>query len=144
MEGDEDSFGVLRLLESSHGCEPCVEVTDVGFQPVCGFGNLWIDEVFERVAAGFLQAQKNVVVDGAQTKNICLNDSFQMLPAQEKSLRRGIQKEFAVAVENAFLGVAGMLAESLELQSCFEVSQQMDMAALYMDSVGLQRLCEPW
>lgn len=143
VEGDENSFGVLRLLESPHGCEPCIEVTDVGFQPVCGVGNVWIDEVFECVAAGFLQAQENIVVDGAQAKDICFDDSFQMFPAQEKSLRRGIQKEFAVAIENAFLRVAGMPAESLELQSCLEVPEKMDMAALHMDSVGLQYLCEP-
>lgn len=119
MEGDEDSFSVLRLLESTHGCESRIEVTDVGFQPVCCVGDVWIDEVFECVAAGFLQAQENIVMDGTQAKDICLDDSFQMLPAQGKILRRGIQKEFAVVVENAFLSVAGVLAESLELQSCF-------------------------
>lgn len=122
MKSDQDSFCVLRLLESSHGCESRVEVTDVGFQPVCGLGDVWIDEMFECVAAGFLQAQENVVVDGAQSKDVCFDDSSQVFPAQEKSLRRRIQKEFAVAVENAFMRVAGMSAEPLELQSCFEVS----------------------
>ncbi len=143
MEGNEDSFRVLRLLESSHGGESRVEVTDVGFQAICGVGDAWVDEVFECVAAGFLEAQENVVVDRTEAKDICLDDSFQVLPAQEKSLRRRIQKEFAVTVENAFLSVAGMFAESFELESCFEVSQQMYMAALYVDAVGLQHLCEP-
>jgi len=90
MESNEDSFSVLWLLESSHGCESCIEVTDVGFQPVCRVRNSGIDEVSECVAAGFLQAQEDIVVDGTQAEDICLNNSFQMLSAQEKSLRRGI------------------------------------------------------
>lgn len=143
MEGDEDSFCVLRLLESSHGCEPRVEVTDVGFQPVCGVGDAWIDEMFESVAAGLLEAQEDVVVDGTQTEDVCFDDSFQVFPAQEKSLRRGIQKEFAVAVEDTFLCVAGMPAESLELQPALDVPEQMDVAALHVDAVALQHLCEP-
>lgn len=29
MEGNENPVGVLRLLESAHGFESCIEVTDV-------------------------------------------------------------------------------------------------------------------
>ena len=56
MEGDEDSFSILRLLESSHGFEPCIEVTDIRLKSVRGMGNSWIDEVCESVAAGFPEA----------------------------------------------------------------------------------------
>ncbi len=115
VEGNEDSFGVLWLLESPHGCEPRVEVTDVGFQPVCGVGDAWIDEVSEGVAAGFLEALQNIVMDGTQAEDVRLDDSLHVFPTQEKSFRRRIQKEFAVAVENPFLCVAGMLVEPLEL-----------------------------
>ena len=115
MECDEDPFGVLRFLESPHGCEPRVEMTDVGFEPVCGFGDLWFNEMRECVAAGFPEAQENVVVDGALAEDICIDDSFQVFPAQEKVLRRGVQEKFAVAVEDALLHVARMATESLEL-----------------------------
>lgn len=123
MEGNEDSFRVLRLLESSHGFESRVEVTDVGFQSVSGCGDLWIDEVRECVAARFLEAQEDVVVDWTQTEDVRLDDSLQMLPAQEEGLRRGIQEELAVAVEDPLLRVALMMTEPLELQSRLDVSE---------------------
>lgn len=45
VESDEDSFCVLWLLETAHGFEPRIEVTDVRLKPVRGGGNPWIDEV---------------------------------------------------------------------------------------------------
>lgn len=144
VEGNEDSFGVLRLLETPHGSEPRIEVTDVGFQPVCGGGDSRIDEVHECIAASFLEAQENIVVDGIQAEYICLDDSLQVLPTQEESLLCGVQQEMTVAVENAFLSVARMMAEPLKLQSCLQVSQQMHVAALHGDAVGLKGLREPW
>lgn len=144
MEGDEDPFGVLRLLESAHGLESRVEVTDVGFQPVCGGGDAWVGEVREGVTAGFLEAQEDIVVDGAQAEDVCLDDSSQVLPAQEERLRCGMEQKMTVAVEDAFLSVARMVAESLELQARLEVSEQMHMAAFHGDAVGLKHLCEPW
>ena len=90
MEGNEDSFGVLRLLESPHGFESRIEVTDIGFQPVCDGRNARIEEVGEGIAASFAESLEDIVVDGTQAEDICLNNSFQMLSAQEKSLRRGI------------------------------------------------------
>jgi len=144
MESDEDPFRVLRLLESPHGCKPRIEVTDVGFQSVRGGGDAWIEEVREGKAAGFLEAQEDVVMDGAQTEDICLDDSLQVLPAQQECCRCGMEQEVTVAVEDAFLSVAWMMAESLELQSGFEVSQQVHMAALHGDAVGLKHLREPW
>ena len=37
-----------------------------------------------------------------------------------------------------------MPAESPELQTCFQVSQQVDVAALNVDAVGLQNLRQAW
>ena len=51
MEGNEDSFCVLRLLETTHCFEPCIEVTDVRLKPVRGGGNAGIDEVCEGMSA---------------------------------------------------------------------------------------------
>lgn len=65
MEGHQDSFRILRLLESSHGDEPRIEVADVGFEAVCRCGNACVEEVQEGMTTGFLEAQKNVVVNGA-------------------------------------------------------------------------------
>lgn len=48
----------------------------------------------------------------------------------------------AVAVEDPLLGVAGMSAESLELQSGFQIPQQMNMTALYKNTVGFEHLRE--
>lgn len=143
MEGNEDSFGVLRLLESAHGFESCIEVTDVRLKSVRGVGNPLIDEVREGVAAGFPEALQDVLMDGIESEDVCGDETFQMLPAQEERLRGRIQEKFAVAVEDSFLRVTGMSAEPLELQSGLEVSQQVDVAALHVDAVGLQHLCEP-
>lgn len=55
VEGNEDSFCVLLLLESTHSLEPCIEVTDVGFQPVrCG-RNPGVHEMRKGMAASFLE-----------------------------------------------------------------------------------------
>lgn len=144
MESNEHPVGVLRILESTHSGESCVEVTDVGFQSVGGVRNAWIEEVREGIAAGFLEASENIVVDGVQCKHMGLNDSLQMLPAQRKSFRRSIQKEFAISIQDSFLRIAGMSAESLKLQTGLEIPEQVDMTALYGDAVGLKHLCEPW
>jgi len=143
VEGNEDSFSVLGLLESAHGFESCVEVTDVGFQPVRSVRNAWVNEGAKGKAAGFFEAQENVVVDGTHAEDVRLDDSLQVFPAEEKCLRGGIQKKLAVAVEDSFLSVARMMAESLELQSGSEISQQMHMASLYVDAVGLKHLRKP-
>ena len=87
MEGNEDPFGVLWLLESPHGFESCIEVTDVRFKSVRGWGNARIDEVCEGKAAGFLEAQENIVVNGIEAKHICFDESIQMLPAQRECCR---------------------------------------------------------
>lgn len=142
MEGNQDPFCVLRLLESSHGDESRIEVTDVRFEPVRGCGDAWINEVREGVTAGFLEAQEDVVMDGAETEDVRLDDSFQVPPAQQEVLRRGIQEELAVAVENAFLRVARMMAEPLELQSGLEVTQQVNVATFHENTVGFQDLRE--
>ena len=49
----------------------------------------------------------------------------------------------AVTVENALLPVAGVMTESFELQSCFQVSEQVDVAALNINAIDLQNLCKP-
>ena len=90
MESDKDSFGVFRLLESAHGFESCIEVTDVRFKSVRGGGDASVDEVCESVAAGFLETHQDVVMDWAKPEDVCLNQSFQMLPSQEESLRIGM------------------------------------------------------
>src|SRR3989344_3496279 len=144
VEGNEDPFCVFRLLESPHSCESCIEVTDVGFQTIGGMGNARINEVHEGKAAGFFEAQENVVVDGVDTEDIRFDDALQMLPAQEESLWGGMKEKLAVTEQDPFLFVPGMIAESLELQSGLEISEQMDMAPLYRDAIGLQYLCEPW
>lgn len=81
MESNEDSFGVLWLLETTHGFEPCIDVTDVRLQSVRGSGDAGIDEVHEGMAAGFLEAFQNIVVDGIEAEDIHRNQTFQMLPA---------------------------------------------------------------
>ena len=144
VEGNEDPFCVFRLLESPHSCESCIEVTDVGFQTIGGMGNARINEVHEGKAAGFFEAQENVVVDGVDTEDIRFDDALQMLPAQEESLWGGMKEKLAVTEQDPFLFVPGMIAESLELQSGLEISEQMYMAPLYRDAIGLQYLCEPW
>lgn len=55
MESNENPVGVLRLLESAHGFESCIEVTDVRFKSVRSVGNPWIEEVCEGKAAGLLE-----------------------------------------------------------------------------------------
>ena len=55
-----------------------------------------------------------------------------------------MKEKLAVTEQDPFLFVPGMIAESLELQSGLEISEQMDMAPLYRDAIGLQYLCEPW
>ena len=47
-------------------------------------------------------------------------------------------------MENPLLDVARMFAEFLELQSRFEVSEQMDVATLDSNTVGLQNLRQAW
>lgn len=144
MESDKDSFGILRLLESTHGFKSRIEVTDIRFKSVRGGGNASVDEVREGVAAGFLETHQDVVMNGAESEDICLNQSFQMLPAQEKSLWGRMQEKLAVTEQNPLLRVARMSAESFELQSRLQVPEQMDMAALHVDAVGLQNLCQAW
>lgn len=143
MKSDEDSFCVLRLLETTHCFEPCIEVTDVRLKSVRGGGNAGVDEVCEGMAAGFPEALQHIVVDGVETKDIHLNETLQMLPAQQECRGRCVQQQMAVPVENSFLPVPGMMAESLQLQSGLEVTKQMDVAALHMSAVGLQHLREP-
>lgn len=143
MEGNEDPVGVLRFLESTHGFEPRVEVTDIGFESVCRCGNSWIDEVCEGMAACLLEASQNVVVDGVHTEDVCFDESLQMLPTQEECCGRRAQQEAAVPVEDSLLHVARMLAESLELQAGLQVSEHVDVTALDGDTVGLQNLREP-
>lgn len=48
----------------------------------------------------------------------------------------------AIAVQDALLGVAGMRTPATELEARFKIAQQMDMAALHIDAVGFQDLCE--
>ena len=123
MKSNEDSFRVLWFLESTHGFESCIEMTDVRLKSVRGIGDARINEVHEGMAACFLEAQKNIVVDGAEAEDICLDDSLEMSPAQRERCRRGMQEEFAVAVKNAFLRVPRMTVESFEWQSCLEISE---------------------
>ena len=73
MKSDKDSFGILRLLESAHGFESCIEVTDVRFKSVRGGGNAGIDKVREGMAAGFLETYQDVVMNGAESENVGLN-----------------------------------------------------------------------
>lgn len=143
MKSDEDSFCVLRLLETSHRFEPCIEVTDVRLKPVRGGGNAGIDEVCEGMPACFPEAFQHIVMDGIETKDIHLNETFQMLPAQWECCRRRVQQETAVPMENPFLSVAGMIAESLQLQSGLDVSKQMNMATLHVGTVGFEHRGEP-
>lgn len=49
----------------------------------------------------------------------------------------------AVPVEDSLLCISRMAAESLELQSGLDVSQQMDVAALHVSPVGFEHLREP-
>ena len=84
VKGNEDPFSVLRLLESTHGFESCIEVTDVRFKSVCGCRNTRILKVPERITASFLEAQENIVVNGIEAKYICFDESFKMLPAQRE------------------------------------------------------------
>ena len=84
VEGNEDPFGVLRLLESPHGFKSGVEMTDVGFESVCRWRNPRIDKVCKGMAAGLLETLEDVVVDGAQAEDVCSDESLQMFPAQEK------------------------------------------------------------
>lgn len=86
MEGDEDSFCVLWLLESPHSLEPCINVTDVRLQPIRGRGDAGIAEVGEGVAAGFPEALEDVVVDGVDAEGIDDNEALQVLPAQGKRI----------------------------------------------------------
>ena len=91
MEGNEDPFSVLRLLESPHGFESCIEVTDVRFESVRGGRNPRIDEVCEGMAAGFLEAQEDVAVDGTQAEDVCFNESLQVFPTQGECFCGGIE-----------------------------------------------------
>lgn len=142
MEGDEDSFCILQLLEPTHSFESYIEVTDVRLKSVRGCGNARVDEVREGVVAGILEAPQDVLVDGIQPKDIGYNETFQMFPAQEESVRRGIQEKLAVAIENALLCIPRMAAESLELQSGLEVSKQVNVTALHVCAVRFKHLCE--
>lgn len=144
VESNEDSFGVLRLLESAHSFESCIEVTDVRLKPVRGVGDSWIDEVREGMAAGFFEALQDVLMDGIQSEDVRRDETFQMLPAQKESLRRGMQQQLAVPEEDSLLYVARMSAESLELQSGLQITQQVNVAALDVDPVGLQNLRQAW
>lgn len=143
MKSDEDSFRVFRLLETPHGFEPCIEVTDVRLQSVRGGGNAGINEVCKGMAASFSEALQDIVMDGIETEDIHLNETFQVLPSQEECLRRRIQNKMAEAVENPLLPVAGMMTVPLELQSGLDVSEQMDVASLHAGTVGFEHLYEP-
>jgi len=123
VEGNEDSFGVLRLLESPHGFESRIEVTDIGFQPVCDGRNARIEEVGEGIAASFAESLEDIVVDGIETEEICFNETLKMLPAQEEGLRSGMEEELAVTEQDPFLFVPRMIAESLHLQSGLDVPE---------------------
>lgn len=79
-------------------------------------------------------------MDGIQSEDIRCDETFQMPPAQEESLRRGAQQQLAVTEEDSLLRIAGMFAVSLELQSGLQITQQVDVATLYVDPVGLQNL----
>lgn len=143
MESDEDSFSVLRLLETPHCFEPCIEVTDIRLQSVRGGGNTGIDEVCEGMSACLSESFQHIVMNGIETEDIHFNETFQMLPAQKKCCGRCIQQKMAVSVEDSFLPVPRMMTESLELQSGLEVPQQMDVTALHVCPICLKHLCEP-
>lgn len=121
MKSDEDSFCVLRLLETTHGFESCIEVTDVRLKSVRGSGNARIDEVCEGMATSFSETSQNIVMDRIETEDIHFNETFQMLPTQKKCLGRCIQNKMAEAVENPLLPVPRMMTVPLELQSGLHV-----------------------
>lgn len=76
MEGDENPFGILRLLESSHGFESRIEVTDVGFQPIGAAWNKGIDEMHEGMPTGFLKPQEDIVMNRTEAEDIGPDDSL--------------------------------------------------------------------
>ena len=86
MESYEDSFCVLRLLETTHSFEPCIEVTDVRLKPVRGGGNAGVDEVYEGMPACLPETFQHIVVNGVEAKDIHPDETVQMLPAQQKCL----------------------------------------------------------
>lgn len=73
MKSDKDSVGVLRLLESTHGFDSCIEVTDVRFKSVRGGRNANVDKVCEGMAAGFLETYQDVVVNRAESEDVCID-----------------------------------------------------------------------
>ena len=52
MQGNEDPFSVLRILESPYSFESCIEMTDVRFKPVRSCRNARICKVSEAITAG--------------------------------------------------------------------------------------------
>lgn len=88
MEGDEDSVGVLRPLETTHRLESCVEMTDVRFKPVRRLGNAGVEKVREAMLAPFSEALEDVVMDGIHAEDIVLSNPLKVLSAQKERLWR--------------------------------------------------------
>lgn len=142
MKSDQDPVRIFRLLESSHGEEPRIEVADVGFETIGGCGDRRIFEVREGVACGFEKPMECLKLDGIDLEEILPGESLNVPLAEEKRCRRGIEEELAVPVDEEFLGVFGMpsLVLQLELQPHAQVAEKMHMAAFDLGAVCLKHL----
>ena len=142
MKGDENSVGVLRLLESSHGQQSGIEVTDVRFQSVGGGRNCRIPEVREGVARRFHETLQSLKLDDIDLKQILSEESLHMMPSEIEGRRRSGKKKLAIAMDEELLGVLGMpsLVLQLELQSNPEITEKMDVTAFHLCTIGFKDL----
>lgn len=144
VDGNENTVGILWILEALHRLEPRLHPADVILQSIGRCGDAFIKEVLKREFRRAHEPAECLEEDVVDAEDVVFQVPLEMMETLiERPCILLPQEMAAVAIQDALGSIAGGVREPAELEPCAEIPEQVHMTPLRQDFVFRKHLPQP-